>query len=257
MAEIVPEGLIDEVVAQTDINGVFTFTGVAGKKYRIYLPDYGVGSRKTLDTSGGTDVDLGNVLFERCPIRDSVTPPNPPTTSDSGGDLDMERVIIEPQKPPDMPWRGIREADSGVNANLSASTEKSHPNSFVELPPCWSGPTLENRADWQALPMISLDRYVSVESFVGGKMKRLRVIRYDPNLTPDQIKTELRKVWFGMFRYASASIMWSEGNLWNIEAIVEQEDGTSSSLLMDDWIHVRVQDRKGKYWYIRLWPAVQ
>lgn len=100
------------------------------------------------------------------------------------------------------------------------------------------------------------DRYLSVESFVGGKAKSIRVVRYDPKLTPSQIREEVRKVWLGVFRYATSNITWAEGNFWNIQASVEYEDGKRSSLLMDGWTRVEVQDPDGKYWYIRLWPAV-
>jgi hypothetical protein len=42
----------------------------------------------------------------------------------------------------------------------------------------------------------------------------------------------------------------------NVEASIEFEDGKRSSLVTDGG-HVRVQDRTGKYWFMRLAPAVQ
>jgi hypothetical protein len=43
--------------------------------------------------------------------------------------------------------------------------------------------------------------------------------------------------------------------VWNIRATVEYEDGKKSTMLTDG-LHVQVQDREGKYWYMREWPAV-
>jgi hypothetical protein len=102
-----------------------------------------------------------------------------------------------------------------------------------------------------------LERYVSVESFVGGRVKSIRVVRSRPDekLTPVQLREEVRKVWLSRFWHASCGIEWAEANLWNIEAVVEYEDGKQSSILMDAG-HVRVQDREGKYWFFRLWPAL-
>jgi hypothetical protein len=45
--------------------------------------------------------------------------------------------------------------------------------------------------------------------------------------------------------------MWSEMNRWNIKASAEFEDGGHTWIMMDG-VHVQVQDREGKYWFIRL-----
>jgi hypothetical protein len=100
--------------------------------------------------------------------------------------------------------------------------------------------------------MTMLDRFVSIESFVGGKVNVIRVISYDTRLTPSQIRDEVRRVRLGLFCDATSSITWSEGNRWNIKASVEFEDGKHAWIVMDAWIHVQVQDREGKYWFIRL-----
>ncbi len=96
---------------------------------------------------------------------------------------------------------------------------------------------------------------MSIEEFIGGKVKEVRVVRYDPGLTPDQIRDEVSKVWLGIFQYATCQIEWDEGTLWNILARVKYEDGRKSSILTDGG-HVQVQDREGKYGYMREWPAV-
>ena len=59
---------------------------------------------------------------------------------------------------------------------------------------------------------LTFNQYVSVESFVGGKVRAIRVIDHEPHLTAAQIKEEVQRVWFGVFRDATCSIGWSEGN---------------------------------------------
>jgi hypothetical protein len=163
------------------------------------------------------------------------------------GELQLEQIIIEPQKP--------------ISERVGIPLTQPNPgyvnsSAFVELPPCWSGPSLDRRAEWEALQNVYFfDRYLSVESFVGGKVKSIHVVRYDPRLTPFQIREEVQRVWLGVFWTASSFIGWAEGSIWNIDASVEYEDGKRSSLITDGG-HVRVQDREGKYWFIRLWPAV-
>ena len=76
---------------------------------------------------------------------------------------------------------------------------------------------------------IHLDHLVTVESFVGGKVKLIRVVRYDSKLTPSQIENEVRGAWLGAFSGANATILWDEGNDWNVQASVEYEDGKRTS----------------------------
>jgi hypothetical protein len=100
--------------------------------------------------------------------------------------------------------------------------------------------------------------FEGIGSFLGGevKVKAIRVVRYDPKLTPSLIRDEVLRVWLAIFSGAYSQVMWSKGNPWNIEASVEYEDGKRTSILMDG-LHVQFQDRAGKYWYTRLWPAVE
>jgi len=98
---------------------------------------------------------------------------------------------------------------------------------------------------------VRFDHFLSIESFVGGRVKSIHVVRYDSQLTMSQIREEVQKVWLSVFADAAAAIGWSEGNGWNIEASIEYEDGKHSSIPMDGWIHVQVQDHQGKYWFVR------
>ena len=116
--------------------------------------------------------------------------------------------------------------------------------------------SLNRRSEWEELPAVEFDHYLSVESFVGGRVRTIRVIRRDPRLTPEQIRDEVMRVWLGVFWNITRSIGWQEGNPWNIEAAVEYTDGKHSLILMDGLVHVEVEDREGKYWFLRLWPAV-
>lgn len=246
MARIDPDGFKDEGTAITGRDGRFSFMAAPGRKYRISLAAGGMKTPpKTVDTTSGKDVDVGDMIFEYCPAV-SRSIPKPPATSDLLGDLRPEQIVIEPQQAAH-PYRPV--------ADLPPAHFK--PNNTVELPPCWSGPSLDKRSEWESLFTVSFDRFITVESFVGSKVKVIRVVGHDPGLTPSQIRDEVRKVWLGVFRLAASHISWSEMNSWNIHASVEHEDGKRTAILMDGWIHVQVEDREGKYWFIRLSPAVQ
>jgi hypothetical protein len=247
MARIEPDGLLtDEQFVLTDSHGVFTFFGTPGKRYRIDLDGYGVRTRKTVDIARGKDIDVGDMIFEKCPAVSHAVP-KAPTSPELLGILKSEQIVIELQSVP----RG----GSGFVPLRPAALTNHKLNSAVDLPPCWSGPSLDKRTEWEPLFDIIFDRYVSIESFVGGKVKMIRVIRYDPNLTPSKVRDEVRKAWFGIFWHATSAITWAEYTSWNIEANVEYEDGKRASILTDGG-HVQVRDRDGKYWYFRLWPAV-
>jgi hypothetical protein len=242
-AQIEPGGLRDEQSAGTDASGIFTFLVAPGKQYRVYLGGGYKTPPKTVDTAGGEDVSVGDMVFEQCGPSGFALP-KAPKSVDLAGNLKLEQIVVEPQNL----WNDLQPRPPAPVGPES--------NDIVELPPCWSGPSLDRRAEWEALPEVMFGRYLSVESFVGGSVKSIRVVRYDPRLTPSQIREEVRKAWLGVFWNPASSIRWAEGNPWNIEASVEYEDGKRGSILMDGWTHVAVQDRDGKYWYIRLWPAV-
>lgn len=231
MSRVDPDGLRDEVAATTGRDGNFTFMAAPGPKYRIAL-DFGM--TKTLPrivaTNIDRDIDVGDMVFEPCPAVSSSNR-KPPPRSDLVRDLRPEQIIIEPQ----------RDVDASLPVpELPPANFK--PNDAVERPPC------TNLADG----------YRTIESFVGGEVKTLRVVGYDAHLTPAQIRSEIRKVWRSVLREEPASsIIWAEGNRWNIQASIEDEDGQRSSILMDGWIHFRVQDREGRYWFGRLWPEVE
>src|SRR5579862_7855406 len=245
MARIEPDGLLtDEKIAETDSHGGFTFLAAPNEHYRIYAKGDGVGHRRTVDTKSGKDANVGDVLFETCPPV-CINPNASRTQSELVRTLKPERIIIEPQDAVYNPWRGLA-------AHQSTSTQENGPNHPADRMASWTPPTLENRAVWETWPMVEFFSHpLSVESFVGGKMKVIRVVHYDPKLTPWQIRDEVRTVWLGYVWLATRSIIWSEQNRWNIEAWGECEDGKRTSILMDGWIHAQVQDRQGKYWYIR------
>jgi hypothetical protein len=242
MAEVVPQGLTGEVRVRADPQGVFYFDAVAGKKYRIYLHSYPELSRKTVETASGTDVSTGDLIVRQCPspAYAHFMRPQQPTGPRSVPPLTLEQIVIEPRDLPYGWW-----------------AEEPAPAVFVESPGCMSGPpSLDNRAYWQAWPTVPFySSGVGVASFVGGNVKSIRVIWYDPKLTPDRIKQEVLRVWRGHLVDVSSSINWSEGNDWHIAAVVEHDDGSSSSLLFDNWMHLRIRDQSGKYWYSRLVSA--
>jgi hypothetical protein len=236
-----------EKTAIAGADGMFSFVVAAEQKYRISLGSGMKTPSKVVDTASGKDIDVGEVVFERCPGRD-FTVPKSPATAPMIGSLKLDQIVIEPQQlPPDgKPF-------------FSVAAPELPPYKYVEPPQCWAGfVSADHRTEWEGVRVGSLmfDRYVSIEEFVGGQVKSIHVTLRDPRLTPERIRDEVRKVWLGIFWHATSAIMWSEGNPWNIAASVEFADGKRSSLVMDAWVHGQVQDRAGNYWYIRLSPAV-
>jgi hypothetical protein len=236
-----------EKTAMAGADGIFSFIVPTGQKYRISLGSGMKTASKVVDTASGKDIDVGDMVFEYCLGREFAMP-KAPATAPMVGRLRLDQIVIEPQQPllDGKPF-------------LSVRTPELPPYTYVEPPQCWSGfASADHRAEWEHVGIDSLefDRYISIEEFVGSKVKSIHVTQYDPKLAPEQIRDEVRKVWFGIFWSAASGIMWSEGNRWNIAASVEFEDGKRTSLVMDAWIHVQVQDRAGHYWYIRLWPAL-
>ena len=228
-------------------DGIFSFVVAGGQKYRISLGSGMKTRSKVVDTASGKDIDVGDMVSEYCQGRD-FTVPKPPANAPVSGNLELPQIIIEPQQLP-----------PGDERFFSVQAPEPPPYKYVEPPQCWSGfVSADHRAEWDgvAIAPLTFDRYVSIEEFVGGKVKSIHVTRHDPKLTPEKIRNEVRNVWLGIFWNAASAITWSEGNQWNIAASVEFQDGKRTSLVMDAWIHVQVQDLAGNYWYIRLWPAV-
>jgi hypothetical protein len=257
MAEVGPDGLNDGTSTSPDSRGLFTFFGRPGTKYRVYLGG-GYNGIKTppriVETADGKDVDVGEIVVENCsPWIPQGATLRAPTSTELIGDLRLEQITIEPQQP--LPperlegWPGLTLPSRGFLLPLLAPQD-TEPLKIVDLPQCWTGPSLDRRSEWEALSSVWFDQAISIESFVGGKVKSIRVVRYDPQLTPSQIREEVRKVWLSVFmKNADTTIGCSEGNAWNIEADIDYEDGKHSSILMDAG-HVQVQDHEGKYWFI-------
>src|SRR5271165_1696267 len=150
MARIVGHDLVDDKTVNSGSDGVFTFIGVLGNKYRIYLLDVRI--QKTVDTANGNDVELGDLVFERCGDVYFGTPPKAPTSPVSHGDLKVGQILIEPQNLAQEPWKIVDEPQSSAAlADL---------NGLAGLAPCWPGPSLDKRSEWEAMCSINLDRYV-------------------------------------------------------------------------------------------------
>src|SRR6266404_9978154 len=192
------------VTAIAKYDGLVVFAG-APKKYKLsVVPD---GEFKivpaTLDIDA-RDIEVGDIIVQ------------PGVRSD----LKLEQIIVDPV----------------VLKNRSSS-----------LGPILSPPTI-GREGWRqpVVPFtpacdVHFDRYRTVEAFLGGKVKTIRVVRFAGSSEPKpaEIQSRIMEVWLGVFRDANCGITWSEGVFWNLEASVEYEDGKRGAILIDGWIHLQ------------------
>jgi hypothetical protein len=253
IARIEPTGAVPLPPVLTDSDGEFKLLAEPGKTYRISLGPGFKTPAKIVRVGSTQDIDIGEMVLQKCiDLRGPYAKP-PDSPHELIGKLRRNQIVIERQH---MSGNFVGLSSwSGLPSPAWPSANGVGSNASVEFPQCWSGPTLDRRGEWESLCEVSFNQFLSIEDFVGGKVKRIRVVRYGPRLTTDQIKEEVRKVWLGQFHYATCQIEWAEGTMWNIRATVEYADGKKSSLLTDG-LHVQVQDREGKYWYMREWPAV-
>ena len=236
--------------ATTDSQGAFTFSLASVGKYRISPGSGFKGISKIVEVGTPADADSGNFHFERCPAPVDDAPQTSKAEPDLIGNLTLNQIVVDAPQPTVRDPKTLTPPQPSLES-LKADLE-------AEDPQCWFGlASLTDRSAWEHLSNVNFGSWVSIEDFVGGRVNVIHVshVTADSHLTPEQIKEQVRKVWLGSFRSISTSIMWSEGNPWNIEATVEFDDGKPTSISMDTSGHVQVQDRQGKYWFLRLWPA--
>lgn len=196
MVRIASDGVTVESPIQTvkaGPNGVFTFFGAPSTKYRVSL-ECGLTPAKDVFTgSGKNNVNVGNMVFDNRPPM-AITVLVPPT-SDLVADLKPEQIVIEPQKAVD---RG-----SGSFPQFSLVQPALPSGKAANLTQCLYAPSLDRRTEWEAFPLVNFSRLLSIGSFVGGRVRLIRVVRYNPTLSPLQIRGEVRKVWRGRFGLAN------------------------------------------------------
>jgi hypothetical protein len=207
-------------------NGEFMISCAPGQTYDLHIEVPGLNPVEIAKTKA--DARLGDMRVDG--PKDWINP-------DYKGQLKLEQVIVDPRN-----W-------TGKPGNLRPMEVSDRAEQL------WPLGTPDNGAHWDR----SNERFIpaiSIEQFVGGKVKQIRVVRFISSgpVNPDdleRIREEVRRVWFRNVGTASPSIFWAEGSPWNIEAVVDFEDGQHTAILMDDWLHAQVQDRKGRFWFIR------
>jgi len=257
VGEIMPDGLRDSTSLESDSSsGVFTFLGQAGTRYRFLVGNGRSTPPKTADTASGKDIDLGDMVLAFCPAVASHTRQVPALGASARRLLD--EMVIEPQNP-------LVPRDVSVNGGPRALPFSLPPSKYRDssgmtatesrivpaLPPCWSGPSLDRPKEWESSGMVDFHDPFRLESFFDGKVRSLRVVRYYPGTPESKIREEVGKIWLGLFSYVTSSITWDEGNFWNVEVFVEYDDGKRTAILTDG-AHAEVEDRRGKYWFMRL-----
>jgi hypothetical protein len=226
LAPLDPSDTTAPILVQTRYDGLVSLSGVPPKKYKFVNP---YGAFKILpvavDVGAKDDVEVGDIIVQ------------PDVTSD----LKLEQIIVEHYV---IERTSASSLDMGTIPFPAASE---HEAADQQLGPDSPG----------CNPFLGLGRYQTVEAFVGGKVKAIRVVRFrGPGETkPAEIQSRVMEVWSGVFIYPSCFQAWSELTIWNLEAYIEYEDGKRGLIVMDGSVHVAVQDRKGQFWFMRLWPS--
>jgi hypothetical protein len=226
LAPLDPSDTTAPILVQTRYDGLVSLSGVLPKKYRFVNP-YSAFEiiPAAVDVGAKDDVEVGDIIIQ------------PDVTTD----LRLEQIIVD-----------------------SLLIEKASPSShgLGAIPfPLANGHEAADRQPGSnssdCNPFLGLGRYQTVEAFVGGKVKAIRVVRFSgPSETkPAEIQSRVMEVWSGVFTYPSCYQAWSELTIWNLEASIEYEDGKRSLIVMDGSVHVAVQDRTGRFWFMRLWPS--
>lgn len=227
---LVPLDLGDTARPVTEMaryDGLIAFSDVPPKKYRFSVPG---GAFKILpaaiEVDAGDDIKVGDIAVQ----------------PDVRSDLKLEQIVVDPLRIE----KGLRRRFSPGEMQMPSLAILDHEAS--NQPPALFSPACE----------VHSDRYQTVEAFLGGKVKAIRVAGFLGSSEPEvgEIQSRIMEVWSGVFRFASCFQGWSELTFWDLLATVEYEDDTRAAILMDGSTHVQVQDRQGRSWYIRLWPAV-
>lgn len=175
---------------------------------------------------------LGDELFKIVPAQLAIDP---------GKRIQLGDIIVQQDVRPNLTRSQI------VVDPLAISTD----SPFLE-------PILKHQSasSWCSL---QLDHFKSVQDFLGGKVRTIRVLRAVQirglgRLTPADVQTSVLEAWVGIFRDGSCSIDWDEVTFWTIAAIIEYEDGKRTLMMFDSSRHLSLEDREGRVWFIRLWP---
>ena len=221
VAPLDPADSAPPLTAQAGYDGLVSFAAKLGKRYEFSIP-------------GG--------MFK-------IIPPN--VEADTKDEVAIGDIVVEPEVTSDFALQQIvvdsRATDHPITGPLPDFT-----------------PQCEDAAG-----SIRLERYKPLEDFIGKGAEAIRVnslagipMRLPDGsavsstaISPEAIRAIVLQVWRGLFRSATCRVMWAESTWWGIGATVEYEDGSRADLLTDGG-HVGVRDRKGRTWYIRLWPAV-
>jgi hypothetical protein len=174
---------------------------------------------------------LGDAIFKVVPATLKIDP---------GKRIQLGDVIVQQDVRPNLTRSQI------VVDPLAISTD----SPFLE-------PTLKHRDSPGCF--LQFDHFKSVQEFLGGKVRTIRVLRAVQNrgqsrLTPADVQTSVLEAWVGIFRDGSCAIDWDEATFWTIAAIIEYEDGKRTSMTFDRFRHLSLEDREGRVWFIRMWP---
>ena len=92
------DGPSDVKSAYTNAQGMFSLLVPTGKTYRVWFGHNFKTPPKTVNAVAGEDIDLGDLVFEYCPIPHYSSPVPPTSILELKGKLKPNQIIIENRK---------------------------------------------------------------------------------------------------------------------------------------------------------------
>lgn len=221
----------------TDERGRFEFYPLPAKEYVLSVETEGFRvDPRPVDGRSGRTVDLGEWRLQTCATR-------PEPTRRAIPELRPDQIVMQRRAPdpsiaaPPRPSLGISRVEK-IQDNLKHAPIDQH-NCCCPVSPA---DPIEFQRDPHAVLYFET---ASLAALHGPGVRRIRVLRAFGS--DEEVREQILRLWQVPFGRA----VWSEGNAWNIEAVVEYERGPSRSLILDSRGYAQIETANGMHYMLR------